>query len=472
MSDTIVLRKVFALDSNTGLFISSGSILLTNGSGGTYWSPLISSLTTIGGPVVGNLPSTISTVSESILINTSTIAYLSTTFLASVCSLGAIIDSKTASMYTEGLGSLGYISSLTLNSTINGLGTLGYVSTPSLCSTVAGLGQIYISSIDNSNTFNILGNAGFISVPSLCSTVAGLGQIYISSINAPVSFISTVEGLGTAGYVSTKSLCSTVAGLGSAGYISSKSLCSTVDGLSTFGYTTNLQLNSTAVSLSNLKNNIRFDNVTTVTVIGGSNIFSDITNLVYRSTFYQSSIVYSGADVGVQITGNPTNPSGGTNSNRLDMEFSTATLRLDAFSSFIIAGSSRITLDIYPTLAFTKLGTGATTPIVLAMSTILKYGTQTLLRETTVTNYLYAGNTRTLFENSASYVDSSNIFNQPIKIIIPATTTLQYAQPYTLYHYMPSSLNNGSFQNALHSNFITPYFGSTGSVFVTVQNSL
>jgi hypothetical protein len=72
----------------------------------------------------------------------------------------------------------------------------------------------------------------------------------------------------------------------------------------------------------------------------------------------------------------------------------------------------------------------------------------------------------------SGYVDSSNIFNQPIKIIIPTTTTLQYAQPYTLYHYMPSSLNNGSFQNALHSNFITPYFGSTGSVFVTVQNSL
>jgi hypothetical protein len=277
-------------------------------------------------------------------------------------------------MYTAGLGSLGYISSLTLTSTIDGLGTLGYVSTPSLCSTVAGLGQIYISSIDNSNTFNILGNAGFISVPSLCSTVAGLGQIYISSINAPISFTSTVEGLGSAGYVSTKSLCSTVAGLGTAGYISTQSLCSTVDGLSTFGYTTNLQLNSTAISLSNLKTNIRFDNVTSVTVIGGSNVFSDITNFVYRSTFYQSSIMYSGAYVGVQIQGNPTNPSGGTNLNLLDMEFSTATLRLDAFSSFIIAGNSRITLDIYPTLAFTKLGTGATTPIVLPMSTILKYG--------------------------------------------------------------------------------------------------
>jgi len=470
MSDTIVLRKVFALDSNTGLFISPGSILLTNGSGGTYWSPLIPSLTAIGGPVIGDLPSTISTFSTSIIVNTSTISYLSTTFLESVCSLGAIIDSKTASMYTAGLGSLGYISSLTLNSTIAGLGTAGYVSTASLCSTVAGLGQIYISSIDNSNTFNTLGNAGFISVPSLCSTVAGLGQIYISSINAPVSFTSTVEGLGTAGYVSTKSLCSTVAGLGTTGYISTQSLCSTVDGLSTFGYTTNLQLNSTAISLSNLKTNIRFDNVTSVTVIGGSNTFSDITNFVYRSTFYQSSIIYSGADVGTQMRANLTNPSGGTNLNLLDMEFSTATLRLDAFSSFIIAGNSRITLDIYPTLTFSKLGAGATNPVILPMTTILKYGSQTLLRETTVTNYLYAGNTCNMFQSG--YVDSSNIFNQPIKIIIPKTTTLQYAQPYTLYHYMPSSINNGSLQNALHSNYITPYFGSTGSVFVTVQNSL
>lgn len=480
MSDTIVLRKVFAVDSNTGLFISSGSILLTNGVGGTYWSPLLSSLTAAAGPIIGNIPSTLSTTSTTVYVNTSTISYLSTVFLNAICSLGSIIDSQTASIYTAGLGSIGYVSTQTLEAAIStavtspstistlasALSTFGYATLSTL--------STFQSSLDASTTSSLegLGTMGYISVPSLCSTVAGLGNFYISSINTPVSFQSTVAGLGSAGYVSTPSLCSTVAGLGNSGYVSTASLISTVGGLSTFGYVNNFQLTSTAISLSNLKTNIRFDNVTTVTLNGGVNTFSQIDTLIYRSTFYQSSIIYSGAANGVQLRGNLTNPSGGANSNLLDMEFSTATLKLDAFSSFIIAGVSRITLDIYPTLAFTKLATGASNVTMLPISTILKYGNQTLLRETTVTSHLYAGNTRTLFENVAGYVDASNIFNQPIRMIVPNTTTINYAQPYTLYHYMPSSINNGALQNALHSNLVTPYFGSTGSIFVTVQNSL
>jgi hypothetical protein len=161
------------------------------------------------------------------------------------------------------------------------------------------------------------------------------------------------------------------------------------------------------------------------------------------------------------------------------MEFSTALLKMDSFSSFI-DHKSRVTIEVYPSISFTKLATSATAPAVLPISTLLKYG-NTILNDTVTTNYLSVGNTRTMLETNV-FVDSSNMFNQPIRLSIPqgifaeldasGNTIKNYSFPYTIYHYMPSSVNNGLLKNALHSNYITPYFGSTGSLFVTVQNSV
>jgi microcystin-dependent protein len=101
---------------------------------------------------------------------------------------------------------------------VRGLGLSGYVSSLSLSSTVQGLGSaLYVSTTH-------LGN-------SLMSTVQGLGNVsYVSSL----SLTSTVQGLGLSGYVSSLSLRSTVQGLGNVSYVSSLSLRSTVQGLGTF----------------------------------------------------------------------------------------------------------------------------------------------------------------------------------------------------------------------------------------------
>jgi hypothetical protein len=223
-----------------------------------------------------------------------------------------------------------------------------------------------------------------------------------------------------------------------------------------------------------MKANIRFDNVNSITIIGGNNTntFTSIGNLIYVSTFFQSSLAYSGAQPGIPIAGHVTD--------FVNMEFSTAVVSLDSFSNFI-DHKSRITIEAYPTIAFTKLATGANGVAMLPISTILKYGNN-ILSNTVTTNYLFAANTRTVLENGTGSVDSSNIFNQPIRISIPQGTIVyldglgnpvyNYNQPYTLYHYMPKSINNGQLQNALHSNAVTPFFGSTGSLFVTVQNSV
>jgi hypothetical protein len=144
---------------------------------------------------------------------------------------------------------------------------------------------------------------------------------------------------------------------------------------------------------------------------------------------------------------------------------------LSPFSSFIDS-NSRVTIDIFPQIAFSKLATGANNIAILPISSFLQYNTTNIFA-TTVQNYALIANTYMIQSNGGviSYTDSSNFFNTPIRIAIPpGTIGSNYIQPYTLVHYMPSSLNNGAFQNALHNCNVTPYFGSTGSIFVSVQN--
>lgn len=474
MSDTTVLRKVYALDSNTGLFISTGKVLLTNGLGGTTWIDMLSTLTVVGGPIMNAVPSTLSSLSSFSFETTSLLSSLSSVFLQSLCSIGSVANATTATIVTANLGTVGYVSTQTLNLYINqavstltqspstissllpSLSTFQFANSSTISTVIASVNASTMSTIVN------LGSMGYVTSTSLFSTVAGLGSLGYASTT--VNFTSSIIGLGSIGYVSTATLNNKFDTLGN-WYVSSPSMASTVDGLSTFGYVTNINLSTVFNGLSAMKNAIRFDTVTEVTVIGGTNTFTNPANIVYVSTFFQSSMTYSGPQPGVQFQGRII--SGLPN----DMEFSTAVIRLDAFSSFITTAASRITIDAYPTLAFTPLGTGATATNMLTVSTLLKSGTN-LMYNTTTTSYLYAGNFRTDVGGIPTVVNQSNIYNQPIRLSIPQGTVLDYRFPFTLYHYMPRSVQNGAFQNGLHSTEITPYFGSTGSVFVSVQNSV
>jgi hypothetical protein len=307
------------------------------------------------------------------------------------------------------------------------MGTSSYVSSPSLASTVRGLGQV-----------------GYISTSQLVSTVSSLVGGGIST----VAFTSTFAGLGTGGYISTLSLQS--------------SILSTTAGLGTGGYVSTSQLVSTTQALSSQKANIRFDNTTSVTVIDSVNTFNTTTNVIYVSTFFTSSLFYSGNNRQQITAQNPVTH---------DIRFSTAAISLAPFSNFIDS-NSRVTIDIFPQIAFSKLATGANNVAVLPISSFLQYSNTNILT-TTVQNYLLVANTYMIQSNGGviTYTDSSNFFNTPIRIAIPpGTIGNNYAQTYNLVHYMPSSLNNGLYQNALHNCNVTPYFGSTGSIFVSVQN--
>lgn len=506
MSNVVVLRTVYALNSNTGQFLSSGQVLLTNGLGGTFWTPATSSLILSGGEIMNNLPSSISTV----YVNSSNIQVLSTVLYSGLSTLsvaisqtaGTISQSNLASSI-QGLGSSGYTSTATVStmigavaavgittastistiagqissygiptqstmmnditSTTQGLGKIGYISSTQLTSSVKGLLD-NISSLQVSTTLSTtegfastvsgLASSRYVSSSQLTSTIVGLGsRRYVSSSQ----LASTIVGIGSSGYVSSSHLASTTVGLGQT-YLSSALFTSTANGLGSLGYISSQQLLSTFDSLSLQKANIRFDTTTSVTTVGSINYFNTIGTIIFISSFFQSSIVYSGNNQALV----------GTNAGTHDMYFSTAAINFSQFSSFIDS-NSRLTLDIYPTIAFSKLGTGATTPVMLYMSSFLQVGNNAIY-PTTTTSWFFAGNT-TMLTGTGCNVDSSNIYNQPIKMTIPQNTVNKaYLSTFALVHYLPSSLNNGALQNALHSSTITPFFASTNSLYLSVQN--
>jgi hypothetical protein len=119
------------------------------------------------------------------------------------------------------------------------------VSKENIVSTINGLGSFgYVSSLVS--TLDGLGDFGYVSTLSLTSTLDGLGDLgYVSSL----SLTSTVEGLSELGYISTASLTSSIEGLGTTLYISSLSLISTVEGLGESGFFSSLSLVSTVEGL-------------------------------------------------------------------------------------------------------------------------------------------------------------------------------------------------------------------------------
>lgn len=478
-ANTTILRKVYALDSNTDLPLSTGLTLVTDGIGGTYWISVVSSLTVLGGSVIGNLPSTISSFSSLMYTNTINFAGLSamsTDMYRAISSLG---NSITTAMPAAAANN-------SLVSTTASLGSQGYISTASLTSSLAGTTTAaYTSTLSTTtSTINALGTLGYISTASLTSTVIGLGSLgYISTplgaVMSQTSLTSSITGLGTTGYVSTAGLQATVAGLGTTGYISTGTLNATVAGLGTTGYVSTISLNSTlaglgsagyistsalvstTIAMSTQKANIRFDTAGSVIVNGNNTVtFNTVGNIIYISSFLQSSISYTGLPTGVQINA-PT-------VNNMNMIFSTAQIDFSAFSAFMNS-TSRVTVDVYPSFAFSKLGTGATGPTVLPISTMVQYGAN-LLSSPTTTSFLYAGNTRVSLENG-TVADASNMYTTPVKLSFPPSSIVgRTAYPYTLVHLMPSSINYGQYQNALHNNAVTPFFSQSGSVFVSVQN--
>jgi hypothetical protein len=449
MSQTVVLRKVYNIDSNSGTFVSTNNFLLTDGKGGTTWYPFISALTTVGGPIIGDLPSTISTFST--MFFSSFVEF--STIWSTVYGInpGNVLPGDLTST-VAGLGSSGYVSTTTfdtaLTSTITGLGNIGFISTTGLSSalnsTVIGLGSAnYVST----SLLNI----------SLTSTTQGLGNIGYLSTN---SLTSTVTGLGSIGYISTTSLTSSLRGLGNLGYISSSQLLSTISSLGSLGYVSTASLVSTTTAMLNRP--VFFDNTGTVFVNTASTVvFNNASQVLFVSSFLYSSLSLTGT-FGTEYSSEVS-----ANSN---MIFSTASFSLLPFSNYI-KSTTRVNLEIYPTYLFSRVATGATGPVMLPMSTFIQLDTALVSTANTTTSFIYAVNGSNT--HNGVLTGTSTLFNQPIRMEFPPNTFTanSLTSTCTLLHMIPGGIQYSSYCNAFAGSNITAFYNSNaGSAFISVQN--
>lgn len=376
-----------------------------------------------------------------------------------------------------GLGSAGYLSTAVLESTfgnafpstVTGLGTAGYVSTSFLnnafVSTNRGLGTLrYVSesymiayvtnALANSGTTNSTISTSFLDV-ALRSTNNGLGTFGYVSTSQLVS--TTAFFIDPSRYVSTGALVSTTAGIiaGQTGTLSNSALTSTVAGLGSANYISTLSLQSTVAKLLDVANASTF---ITIDRAGTVNVYAPLTvnnvagDIIYVSTFLTSSVRYSGTNGTINGVVLP-NPTTGT-----DLLFSTGIVPFAAFSSFINS-NSRISLDIFPTFAFTELNTMATRSLITPMSTFIQCANHRI--SSINTSFLIANSKTTGF---------SNYFQQQLKLnflgseIIPC-----YTSSYILYHHLPNGMTI-NLDPGLKASSITVRYGSTNSMFVSVQN--
>lgn len=151
----------------------------------------------------------------------------------------------------SGLGTFGYISTLPANfdvdwaSTVEGLGSAGYLSSyntstvfadmtlDSLQILFSGIPSFYQILTTNSNGALLVDGNPLLTVSSLQSTIDGLGQLgYQSTVGG---FPAWVANLGSSNYISSSQLQSTVVGNLNQ-YVNHSQLNSTIEGLGTTGY--------------------------------------------------------------------------------------------------------------------------------------------------------------------------------------------------------------------------------------------
>ena len=225
-TDSIVLRRIFAVNPDTNGRISANTFLVTGANGLGSFQDAVSFLSTISVPT-------------SLVAGTGiTVTNTNGTYTIATDGSSSIAPSDLTST-TKGLGSLGYLSTIAnlgqiFNSTFLVAGTNITFSSNANQITINGqAGGSDIAASDLTSTTMGLGSLGYLSSTQLASTIVNLGQIYNSTIlvaGTNITFSSnaneiTINGqAGGGGDVTVTNLTSTSIGLGSLGYLSSPSI--------------------------------------------------------------------------------------------------------------------------------------------------------------------------------------------------------------------------------------------------------
>jgi hypothetical protein len=469
-TDLIIFRSLFAINSNTNLPVSSTYILGTDGMGGLNWQDIftnISSYSGIIGAPIPYLPSTIYSFSSQLL----TLSTITGTTFSTLSTQDAVNYSNLSVMIGNG-GIPGSITSAQLQSTVSSIySPPNYVSPTMLISTTNGfLTGPFAFPSSLVSTYVGLGTGGYVSSLSLQSTVSSIFYYTDSNIThlgttpgyvSSLSLFSTVRNLGSATYISSAQLRSTVVGLNLNAFTASNTI---VSSLGTIGYVSTSQLFSTTQgTYDNLTRNINVDRAGNLNVYNSRVTISSLENLAFLSSFYLSSMIYTGS-TGAITASNPT----GTR----DLLFTSANLNLNVHSNFLVP-SSYVVVDAYPLFTFKNVNMvgGGNATQVYPISTLIQYGSGFV----STSKSSYVTNTSYLVGNQFT-TGISNVYQTPIRIAftggnlgITANSSGFFSNPYTLYHRMPDSLTS-NLTVGLATADVGIYYGTNNSVFITVTN--
>ena len=323
------------LSTNTSIFINTQS--RTTSSLSTFAGVGLGSLSNFTAYNMLFFSSQLSTLSTSLGLNILTMSNTVTTSLNN-------FNRSTISTFNQ-LGSLGYISSLSLRSTIV---SLPYISTKQLLSTVISLNNVSSQSLIS--TFSLANQIGFYTdrstfTQNVQSTVKGINENapYISTLTLQSTLQSTFIFNNYVNSIALPSTTKSIIDYGSFnGYVSS------ISSFTPQGYIYTSNMNPAIYSTTNAVFS-RTSTISTLTYISTFDGLGEIYITTVNSTIlacFRSSIGYNGAR-GIQnsrylqnVDNNPYDIYGFFN----DIYFSTATLDVASMSNFIVA-TSKVQID-------------------------------------------------------------------------------------------------------------------------------
>ena len=323
------------LSTNTSIFINTQS--RTTSSLSTFAGVGLGSLSNFTAYNMLFFSSQLSTLSTSLGLNILTMSNTVTTSLNN-------FNRSTISTFNQ-LGSLGYISSLSLRSTIV---SLPYISTKQLLSTVISLNNVSSQSLIS--TFSLENQIGFYTdrstfIQNVQSTVKGINENapYISTLTLQSTLQSTFIFNNYVNSIALPSTTKSIIDYGSFnGYVSS------ISSFTPQGYIYTSNMNPAIYSTTNAVFS-RTSTISTLTYISTFDGLGEIYITTVNSTIlacFRSSIGYNGAR-GIQnsrylqnVDNNPYDIYGFFN----DIYFSTATLDVASMSNFIVA-TSKVQID-------------------------------------------------------------------------------------------------------------------------------
>ena len=323
------------LSTNTSIFINTQS--RTTSSLSTFAGVGLGSLSNFTAYNMLFFSSQLSTLSTSLGLNILTMSNTVTTSLNN-------FNRSTISTFNQ-LGSLGYISSLSLRSTIV---SLPYISTKQLLSTVISLNNVSSQSLIS--TFSLANQIGFYTdrstfTQNVQSTVKGINENapYISTLTLQSTLQSTFIFNNYVNSIALPSTTKSIIDYGSFnGYVSS------ISSFTPQGYIYTSNMNPAIYSTTNAVFS-RTSTISTLTYISTFDGLGEIYISTANSTIlacFGSSIGYNGARGNQNsrylqnVDNNPYDIYGFFN----DIYFSTATLDVASMSNFIVA-TSKVQID-------------------------------------------------------------------------------------------------------------------------------